>query len=74
MYVCVCTSSAFRILRSERLEVYEAIRRGYKEKLLSGEALSDQLAERLLLMDKILHDHDPKDSKLWELRYIPYYG
>ena len=24
------------------------------------------------LMDKILHD--PKDPKLWELRYIPYYG
>ena len=23
-------------------------------------------------MDKILHD--PKDSKLWELWYIPYYG
>ena len=26
----------------------------------------------LRLMDKILHD--PKDSKLWELWYIPYYG
>ena len=26
----------------------------------------------LLLMDKILHD--PKDPKLWELWYIPYYG
>ena len=26
----------------------------------------------LRLMDKILHD--PKDPKLWELRYIPYYG
>ena len=26
----------------------------------------------LRLMDKILHD--PKDSKLWELRYIPYNG
>ena len=26
----------------------------------------------LLLMDKILHDL--KDSKLWELWYIPYYG
>ena len=25
-----------------------------------------------LLMDKILHD--PKDPKLWELWYIPYYG
>ena len=24
------------------------------------------------LMDKILHD--PKDPKLWELWYIPYYG
>ena len=24
------------------------------------------------LMDKILHD--PKDPKLWELRYIPYDG
>ena len=23
-------------------------------------------------MDKILHD--PEDPKLWELRYIPYYG
>ena len=27
---------------------------------------------RLRLMDKILHD--PKDPKLWELWYIPYYG
>ena len=27
---------------------------------------------RLLLMDKILHDL--KDSKLWELWYIPYNG
>ena len=26
----------------------------------------------ILLMDKILHD--PKDPKLWELWYIPYYG
>ena len=26
----------------------------------------------LRLMDKILHDL--KDPKLWELRYIPYYG
>ena len=26
----------------------------------------------LRLMDKILHD--PKDSKLWELWYIPYNG
>ena len=26
----------------------------------------------LLLMDKILHD--PKDPKLWELRYIPILG
>ena len=26
----------------------------------------------LLLMDKVLHD--PKDPKLWELWYIPYYG
>ena len=26
----------------------------------------------ILLMDKILHDL--KDSKLWELRYIPYNG
>ena len=26
----------------------------------------------LRLMDKILHD--PKDPKLWELWYIPYYG
>ena len=26
----------------------------------------------LRLMDKILHD--PKDPKLWELGYIPYYG
>ena len=26
----------------------------------------------LWLMDKILHD--PKDPKLWELWYIPYYG
>ena len=26
----------------------------------------------ILLMDKILHDL--KDSKLWELRYIPCYG
>ena len=26
----------------------------------------------ILLMDKILHD--PKDSKLWELWYIPYNG
>ena len=26
----------------------------------------------VLLMDKILHD--PKDPKLWELWYIPYYG
>ena len=24
------------------------------------------------LMDKVLHD--PKDPKLWELWYIPYYG
>ena len=30
------------------------------------------MSERLLLMDKILHD--PKDPKLWELWYIPYYG
>ena len=28
--------------------------------------------DELLLMDKILHD--PKDPKLWELWYIPYYG
>ena len=28
--------------------------------------------EPLRLMDKILHD--PKDPKLWELWYIPYYG
>ena len=27
---------------------------------------------QLRLMDKILHD--PKDPKLWELWYIPYYG
>ena len=27
---------------------------------------------KIRLMDKILHD--PKDPKLWELRYIPYYG
>ena len=27
---------------------------------------------RILLMDKILHDL--KDSKLWELWYIPYNG
>ena len=26
----------------------------------------------ILLMDKILHD--PKDPKLWDLWYIPYYG
>ena len=26
----------------------------------------------ILLMDKILHD--PKDPKLWELRYIPFSG
>ena len=26
----------------------------------------------ILLMDKILHD--PKDPKLWELWYSPYYG
>ena len=29
-------------------------------------------ARILRLMDKILHD--PKDPKLWELWYIPYYG
>ena len=27
---------------------------------------------KIRLMDKILHD--PKDPKLWELWYIPYYG
>ena len=31
-----------------------------------------EVAGVLLLMDKILHD--PKDPKLWELWYIPYYG
>ena len=31
-----------------------------------------QLVSSIRLMDKILHD--PKDSKLWELWYIPYYG
>ena len=30
------------------------------------------LIKELLLMDKILHDL--KDSKLWELWYIPYNG
>ena len=30
------------------------------------------ILEALRLMDKILHD--PKDPKLWELWYIPYYG
>ena len=37
-----------------------------KKGLLSGVSLI------LRLMDKILHD--PKDPKLWELWYIPYYG
>ena len=30
------------------------------------------MVDLALLMDKILHD--PKDPKLWELWYIPYYG
>ena len=32
----------------------------------------DAVNNSLRLMDKILHD--PKDPKLWELWYIPYYG
>ena len=31
-----------------------------------------KMSRNILLMDKILHDR--KDSKLWELWYIPYYG
>ena len=37
----------------------------------SGLADLEVRAWVLLLMDKILHD--PKDPKLWELWYIPYY-
>ena len=39
---------------------------------LLSELLKDPSEAPLRLMDKILHD--PKDPKLWELWYIPYYG
>ena len=38
----------------------------------SKSLISGLLKGVLRLMDKILHD--PKDPKLWELWYIPYYG
>ena len=45
--------------------------------LLRQRGLWDAVTNRsdfpfIRLMDKILHD--PKDPKLWELWYIPYYG
>ena len=39
---------------------------------VAGESGSRHRPEMVRLMDKILHD--PKDPKLWELWYIPYYG
>ena len=38
----------------------------------SHQYLTDLKLLEVRLMDKILHD--PKDPKLWELWYIPYYG
>ena len=38
----------------------------------SEDTQQDPALTMILLMDKILHD--PKDPKLWELWYIPYYG
>ena len=45
---------------------------GTGEECGATQGLKTLKSQEILLMDKILHD--PKDPKLWELWYIPFYG
>ena len=60
-------------MRSRNLHIYKGLRLDVCSKSddIGLPWLLLKLVE-LRLMDKILHD--PKDPKLWELWYIPYYG